>query len=325
VFIAFLLAALATAASAGELLKSPGNAASWDLNVTGEAAVKMTQSDGAFRFDVTRLDKEKWRAQFMQVLTGLRPGTPYTLKFSAKASTPRTFEIWCQHQGDSWAPATGYIPPAKLTTQWQQFTLPIVFENVNEKQEIRAPIFVLGTATGTFWLKDISFSDGSSPAQPTPTQVPVPTQSPQNLLHDPLNPASWSVLLHSGAKATLSRSDEDLKLVVERPGTADWHVEFFQATTDFRTPGKYTLEVAMRADRPRKVPFAVLLNASPYTPLVPATDINVGTEMKRYKIQFRLDKIPNGELRAPQFTFGASAGTIWLRPISLTGPANAAQ
>lgn len=308
---------LATTATAGELLKDPDKASSWKLLVDDAAAVKMTEADGAFRFDVTRIAKEKWRAQVMQTLTGLRSGTPYTLRFSAKASTAREFEIRCQHQGGSWGGATGWIPPVKLTTQWQPFTVPIVFEQVDEKEQIRAPIFVLGSATGTYWVKEISLRDDASPAQP------APTQSPANLLRNPLEPTAWTLTQSSGAKASLSKSGEDLKLVVEKAGTEDWHVEMFELTTDLKTPGTYTLDVAMRADSPRRIPFTVQGSTYPFTKLVPVTDINIDTQLKRYRVRFKIENTPSGELRAPVFLFGGSTGTVWLRPISLTGPANA--
>lgn len=318
--IGCILGTLATSARAAELLKDADKASSWTFTALAPAAGTMTQEQGSLRFDVTKADGTDWRVQAYMALNTLRSKTPYTLRLSAKASSARSLHFNLQLNEGTYIPIPPAIPPAELTTEWKQIAIPLEFDQVDGKS-IRVPMFLLGNATGSVWIKDVSLSDGS-PANSSPGNPPKPA-APVELLRDPLELKTWNLQLRSGAAASLIKAGEELKVVVERAGTEDGHVEMYATIADLKTPGSYTLTVGMRADAPRKVAFLVTPDTPPYAPVVPAASIRIDTQMRRYRIKFTLKDTPASPIRIPVFRLGDATGTIWFSSMSLT-PSDAA-
>jgi hypothetical protein len=309
-----MLLSLTTSAIAGELVREPGKASSWQLDVTDTAAAKVTEDQGALRFDITQVDSTNWHIQAYQVVTGIRSKTPYTIRFMAKASSPRPLAVGDQLNGPPWSQLTPWRAPEQLTTDWRHYAVPVEFDGA-EGKEIRVPMFILGEATGTVWIKNISMREASATSEPA-----VAAASDGNLLGNAMEPSSWALQQFSGAKATLTKSNGELRLQIDKTGTENWHIQFYMMPAELKTPGHYTLKITMRADAPRKISFYASEDTAPYAQLLPPTVIAVDGQWKQYTIKFPLKSLAAGKTRLPQFLLGTSTGTFSFRSISLTGP-----
>lgn len=172
-------------------------------------------------------------------------------------------------------------------------------------------------------LASVAWVTGETPrsgdTMPGNTPLNIAGAAGGDLLREALVPKNWIMEQHAGAVAVLSNADNALRVKVERPGTSDWHVQMYMVPPELKAPGRYTLEFVMRADAPRKIPFAVTRHAPPYSGYV-GTAIAVDTGWKRYKVKFTLKELLPGLTRVPVFHVGNTTGAIWIRSMSLTGP-----
>ena len=108
--------------------------------------------------DVLKAQGVDWRAAFSYAPVPLSKGTEYTLTFQARADQPRTISVWAQqdqYPWDNWL----WFGTFNLTTDWQQFELPIT--SLGDDRQARL-LFGVGSAAGSVWLDEISLQEGNN-------------------------------------------------------------------------------------------------------------------------------------------------------------------
>jgi len=334
----------------GDILRQPERAASWRLEVQQNASATITEEQGALRFDITRVGGENWSIQAYQLVQGLRSNTTYNMRFRARASSPRPLQINVQVNEPPWTSVSRWQQPSQLTPQWQEFTVALELTEAAGR-EMRMPVFLLAEATGTVWISDVWVGTGRPPpigptvpgavvppvggvppvippAGGVPLVIPpgptvpaaiVPTVAIPTLLPNPLEPRSWRLEQHAGAIARVEQRDGILNVSVDQASHASEHLLIY-LLPEIVSPGAYTLEMIMRADPPRTVPFAVTRHATPTDILVPLTSISVDDQWKRYRIRFAIQGTSPGDVRLPVLQIGDTRGNLQLQEITLTGP-----
>lgn len=96
-----------------------------------------------------------WHAQFNQPVQ-VTAGVPYTLSFSAKASSNKTVGVIIQQVGGAWA--TRFTKDINLTPQWQRFEF--VFTVTQDQPDARFNIYKMADAALTYSFADFSFRQG---------------------------------------------------------------------------------------------------------------------------------------------------------------------
>lgn len=312
---------------AAELVNSPNSSHAWTFEVTNGAAATISEENGALRFNVTQRGSQNWHVIAFQGKKQIRDSAQLTLRFKAKASANRIIGVNCQTDVSPWRVVLNDYHNINLTPQWQAYTIPLAFHDIGS-DPVRIPIFILGDAAGTVWIKDVSVTDGAAkqfnaiqPPTTRPALTAAPTTLPssasaEELLRDPMDPHSWHFEPNSDTKATMVTDSGGLRIDVTQASPDRWHVQLYQMPPAL-SAGTYTLTLTMRASAPRKVGFLIQHDGDPYELLIPPTDLQATTDWKQYKIQFALSKVFPDKTRAPALQIGDATGTLFIRSMSL--------
>ncbi|TMF12544.1 MAG: hypothetical protein E6I38_03225, partial [Chloroflexi bacterium] len=146
---------------------------------TGGAATvsqtNATRADGSYSalLNVTAASAaQPWVVQLSQDKLAITNGQTYTVSFSAKAGSARTFDAVLQQTA---SPYAVYAENRfSLTTAWQtfSFTYPAGVSDPDVSLH-----FNVGGATGNVWIDAVSVAAGNWTATPSPAATPTPTRT----------------------------------------------------------------------------------------------------------------------------------------------------
>lgn len=321
--ICTLLAVLiiASGAWAAELLKDPARSESWRVDL-GDVAAATVQSDlGGIRIDVTRVGEKAWSVQLLQPDRTLKQGTRYTLRFAAKASSPRSIGLY----GQAGEPPWDHIWPAKnvdLTTEFKTFSFEVTVSR-DANGTGRMPVFSVGAQTGSIWIKDASLQDDSGPAPAARDEavvvvIPEDAALAADLMVNANEPASWTLEPHENVQAEIRQEDGGVRVDVNRNSNERWHLQLHQMDKSL-IPGKaYVLKFQARASAPRKMGVVTVQQQDdPWRNYGGSTDVDLTTTWKQYTLKFRVVPDATGKMRAPTLQLGDATGSVWLRNFTL--------
>ncbi len=171
-------AKLTAAWTAGITPSGPGllaNTSAWSIEHQGTStadfstALDKRLSLGApnINVQVTQVDGTSWHVQVHQTGLDLRAGDTYTVKFRAKADTPRSVNVSAGLDQADWH-NIGLSRDAAVTTDWKEFRY--VFTAQNTVVGHARIAFILGDATGTVSLSDLQIHAGAEGAGLMPGQ-----------------------------------------------------------------------------------------------------------------------------------------------------------
>lgn len=302
---------------AAELVTSPNSPSAWTLNVDSNAAATLREDQGALRLDVTRIvPTQPWCVQLYQAGKHARDGSRYTIRFQAKATADRDLAVQCQLEQQPWDSVIGKPLIVQVGPAWRSFDLPITIQGAGSNS-LQVPQIQFGHATGTVWVKNVSVSDVAGTPEPDQKHGPAATETSASLLKDPTNISNWRFECQPDAHANFVSEAGVLRIEVQQAGSEAFHVQIFQVPAQL-PPGAYVCSLIAKASAARKVSFTVEHNQSPYEKIIPVTQFPIGTDWKEYRIRFRVSKPYPGETRVPVLQVGDSAGSVFIRSISLT-------
>jgi endo-1,3-1,4-beta-glycanase ExoK len=131
----------------------------WYFAATGVATgsvqwdgAESVDGNGSARVDVTKSDREDvWHAQFGQMNVKFVRGYNYAITFWAKASLPRTGQLYIQRGAGPW---TKYlVQKFSLTTMWTKYSYSFTPTVDVTSAEFN---FNLAQATGSVWIDNVS-------------------------------------------------------------------------------------------------------------------------------------------------------------------------
>ena len=110
------------------------------------------------RIDSIRAAGTGWQISFSFEPVKAVSGTDYTVSFWARADRQRPLDVWVQQNEDPWETYLWFdeIPP--LTTTWQYYELSGTAVGGNQHPAL---FFGTGQVTGTVWLDDVQYRQGS--------------------------------------------------------------------------------------------------------------------------------------------------------------------
>jgi len=147
-------------ATAGPNLYPPSaDPSQWTLEVQPGAAATIAADDGGARVDVTKVDDTNWHVQLYRKGLGLvRNGTTYTLAFQMKADKARDQSIGANLDRPGYG-SIGLSGAVHLTPQWQTVSLSFMAKGAEDGHN-RLPSLILGTQTGSTWLRSVVLKEG---------------------------------------------------------------------------------------------------------------------------------------------------------------------
>jgi WD40 repeat protein/serine/threonine protein kinase len=128
----------------------------FSLELVEAAQGTLTPEGKAHRVDVTAVDGTPGHAQLSQVFDDLQEGATYTVRFRAKADTPRRMKLWGESAGPD-RHGIGLDEEVSLSEDWQTYQCQFQAKNLKDWTKIN---FRLGNQTGTVWIADFTVNKG---------------------------------------------------------------------------------------------------------------------------------------------------------------------
>lgn len=113
-----------------------------------------TTVDQIDRVDVTATGEHDYDATLGHIYDDLQEGATYSIRFRARASSPRRLKLYGQVNQPDWHPI-GLNHVFDLTTEWQTFTCTFQAKDVWATNNMN---FMLGEQTGTVWIADFTLT-----------------------------------------------------------------------------------------------------------------------------------------------------------------------
>jgi hypothetical protein len=124
------------------------------LNLIGTARATLAIEEYVHRVDVTAVDGTDWHAQLLRRFDELQEGATYTVRFRAKADTPRNLGLNAKISEPDWHPI-GLDEVASLTESWQAYQYQFQAKKLAAINQIE---FHVGERTGTVWIADLTLT-----------------------------------------------------------------------------------------------------------------------------------------------------------------------
>jgi hypothetical protein len=136
----------------------------WTLEIhegtTGSSEARTDGPDGkpALRINAAHVDGVGWHVQFHQPGLKVEAGKLYTLRFQARADSPREVSLDCKMAHEPWE--NFWAASVEVTSEWKQFAL-VVTPSASDDNG-RITFGNLGVKTGSIDLAGVSFRPGAS-------------------------------------------------------------------------------------------------------------------------------------------------------------------
>jgi hypothetical protein len=137
----------------GNLVKPITQIGQWNWQDTSPAKAALSAEGDALRCDITEVDGTDWHVQYMFQKITLVEGRQYRIRFNARASRDFVIRLVATN-GWSGQDALGLNKEIALIGRWMPYDFTFTAEKTNGRPD-RVPIFVMGTAVGTVWIKDV--------------------------------------------------------------------------------------------------------------------------------------------------------------------------
>ena len=132
----------------------------WTLEVQPGAEARLSQEGNAVRADITKIDDTNWHVQLYRKGMGiLQNGKTYTITLEAKADRNRDQPIGANLDHPGYG-SIGLSGAMHLSTEFRTFAVTFTANNAEDGQN-RLPSLLLGTQTGSVWLRSITLKPGS--------------------------------------------------------------------------------------------------------------------------------------------------------------------
>ena len=125
--------------------------------IDDNARATLTTSDRTERIDVTAINENANGIQLVQVFDDLQEGAAYTIRFRARADTPRPIQLHGKVAQPDWH-SIGLDERFDLTDKWQTYEFRFQAKGLSTLNKIR---FVLGQKTGTIWIADFTVTEAA--------------------------------------------------------------------------------------------------------------------------------------------------------------------
>jgi hypothetical protein len=141
-----------SASAADNILKPANKAENWRFEQHEDGKGKISVDGDAILFDVTNVDGTDWHVQAFQTPLDLKDGKEYTLTFKAKADDTREVDVEAGIDQEDWH-MIGLQEKAELTKEWKDYKYTFTANDVKANKNRIG--FVLGSAKGRVWVKDL--------------------------------------------------------------------------------------------------------------------------------------------------------------------------
>ncbi len=147
----------------GESLLQNGNfereLESWVVEQHADAQAEASAEEGALHIRIRQTSYAGWHVQFHQPKLRIEKDKLYTIRFSARADTPRTITVSLSMAHEPWE-ALGGTHQVALTPEWREYELVVLTHQADENA--RLLFSDMGTQGGEVWFRTISLQPGGA-------------------------------------------------------------------------------------------------------------------------------------------------------------------
>lgn len=273
----------------------------WKMNHAAPAQAALTREDSAVRITVATAGNQASDVSLAYEGAALQDGRTYTLRFRARADTPRPLEV----SGQAGSDPLGLQQQVALTTDWQASQI-VWTAHVRPGAALSVPQFRLGQTAGSVWLADVALLAGKDAIAGINLVAPITTAG------------NWQFVLAGSARGTMTADGSGGALfAMDAVDGTDWHAMFWFTDLDLHDGHSYVLRYRARADAPRHITAKAQVDGGDYHPIGLNEDVSLTTDWKPYTHTFQAAKTGQGNNQIV-FLLGQQAGRVWLSDISLT-------
>lgn len=135
-----------------------------------------------------------------------------------------------------------------------------------------------------------------------------------NLLKD----AKWETYIEAGTDARFEPGTDQVSITANKPGKETYSIQIWPAIASLQNGTNYVLSFEARADREKKFTVGTGMRDEPYAETgLQRNDEPIGPDWRTYQFTFTAKNGDRGVIKVPQFSWGKSSGTLFVRRVSL--------
>jgi hypothetical protein len=127
------------------------------LELFGTAGATLAALGNVCRVDITAVDGTNWHARITKLFDDLQAGANYTVRFRAKADSPRRIWLGGLIDQPDWH-GIGLGQDVPLTEAWQDYQYEFQAKDLAPENTIQ---FLVGDQTGTVWIAEFTLTKGA--------------------------------------------------------------------------------------------------------------------------------------------------------------------
>ena len=271
----------------------------------------------AVQLQISSIDKENWRTQFLQNNLDFQDGRTYTLTYWARADRVRPFLVQAAiDQGDYHQVGLNFAEP--LTKEWKQYkTFFVATATMPNHNRLS---FTTGDAVGTVELAGVSLREGR-----------IIKSLGDNILRNSdfdKGIDSWITIWDKGAEAAFSfpttaevplppgMTGKVCRVDVKKIGANPYDVILGQPRRELKDGEAYTFSFWAKANRDRTITAEVAVEGEDYHSVGLRSEVSLTEDWHRYSFAFTASKTIANANRAG-FFLGAATGTVDFTHIEL--------
>ena len=290
----------------------------WSIDESGAAHMQKFALPGeikgipgrAVQLQVSSIDKENWRTQFLQNNLDLQEGQTYTLTFWARADRVRPIQVQTAIDQDDYH-QVGLNFVETLSKEWKRYTTFFVANSTLAHHNRLS--FTMGDSVGTVDLAGVKLQEGRI-AKPLGENLLRNSDFGQGI-------DSWVSYWDKSADALLSfptKQDVPLpagmtgkvcRVEVKKITRLPYDIFLAQPKRELKDGEAYTLTFWAKANKDRPITVDVAADSDDYHSVGLRTEVSLTEDWHRYSFAFTASKtISNGNKAG--FFLGASLGTV---------------
>jgi hypothetical protein len=125
----------------------------WTHDALADLRVTFSAENDALRVDIPQIDTTDYHVQCYFHPVQLKEGAQYRIRFEAKASNEFVMKLQSLSEWRGF-PNSGLDTKVALVTQWVPYSFTFTAHGLNNRTA-RVPVFLMGTNTGTVWIKNV--------------------------------------------------------------------------------------------------------------------------------------------------------------------------
>lgn len=138
-------------------------------------------------------------------------------------------------------------------------------------------------------------------------------------VRDANDPAAWKLEAQQGGAAAIRQEEGGLRVDITAATSQAWHVQLFQDKKQIPDGTPCVVRFTAKASAPRPIRVSSQGSVSPWKLTIKTQpQVNLTTQWQQFTVSLPQQNPQNEIVRMPMFQMGDTAGTVWIKDVSVT-------